>query len=157
MRGIAAGNIIAADILSAVGNFQSASAINVALGKPLIPQITGRIARQDAVALAYTFQLILQTLPSVKVELQDSGYIKYWKEETKRILSGPSDLDEVTDPSLPIHWLRSSPSARPRSARNSLARSISSATSAQEWPHSPGGQFARLNSIRPATTSPGLR
>jgi hypothetical protein len=101
MRGIAAGNIIAADILSAIGNFQSASAINVALGKLLIHQITGRIARQDAVALAYTFQLILQTLPSVKDELKDTGYTKYWREETQRILSGPSDLDEITDPALP--------------------------------------------------------
>jgi hypothetical protein len=75
MRGIAGGNIIAADILSAVGNFPSASASNVALGKLLIHQITGRIARQDA--LAYTFQLILPTLPSVKAELKDIGYSKY--------------------------------------------------------------------------------
>jgi hypothetical protein len=96
MRGIAGGKIIAADILSAVGNFPSASAINVALGKLPIHQIMGRIARQDA--LAYIFQLILRTLPSVKAELKDNGYTKYGREETRRMLSGPSDLDEITDP-----------------------------------------------------------
>jgi len=46
-RGIAGGDIIAADILHAIGNFQSAAAINVALGKVLIYQLTGRISRQD--------------------------------------------------------------------------------------------------------------
>ena len=100
MRGIAGGNLIAGDILSSVGNFQSAYAINIVLGKLFIHQITGRISRQDAVSLAYTCQLLLQTLPAVKAELSDSGYVKYWREETNRILSGPSDLDELTDPDL---------------------------------------------------------
>lgn len=100
MRGIAGGNLIAADILSAVGNFQSASAINIVLGKLFIHQITGHISRQDAISLAYTCQLLLQTLPALKAELHDSGYVKYWREETNRILAGPSDLDELTDASL---------------------------------------------------------
>jgi hypothetical protein len=100
MSGIAGGNIIAADILSSVGNFQSAAAINIVLGKLFVHQITGRIGRQDAISLAYTCQLMLQTLPAVKAELRDSGYAKYWREETNRILSGPSDLDRLTDPSL---------------------------------------------------------
>jgi hypothetical protein len=100
MSGIAGGNIIAADILSSVGNFQSAAAINIVLGKLSVHQITGRIGRQDAISLAYTCQLMLQTLPAVKAELRDSGYAKYWREETNRILSGPSDLDRLTDPAL---------------------------------------------------------
>jgi predicted SprT family Zn-dependent metalloprotease len=33
MRGIAHGDVIAADLLHSIGNFQSAAAINVALGK----------------------------------------------------------------------------------------------------------------------------
>jgi len=100
MSGIADGNSIAADILSSVGNFQSASAINVALGKLLIHQLTGRISRQDALALAYTFQLLLQTLKLVKSELVECGYNQWWKSETARILSGPSDLDELTNSAL---------------------------------------------------------
>src|ERR1051326_5541449 len=87
MRGIAGGNLIAADILSAVGNFQSASTINIVLGKLFIHQITGHISRQDAISLAYTCQLLLQTLPALKAELHDSGYVKYWREETNRILA----------------------------------------------------------------------
>jgi hypothetical protein len=43
---------------------------------------------------------LLQTLPAVKAELQDTGYTNYWREETRRILSGPSDLDSLTDQSL---------------------------------------------------------
>jgi hypothetical protein len=100
MGGIADGNIVAADILSSIGNFQSAAAINIALGKIFLHQVTGRISRQDALSLAYNCQLLLQTLPAVKAELKDTGYTKYWREETQRILSGPSDLDEITDPSL---------------------------------------------------------
>ena len=100
MRGIPDGNSIAADILSSVGNFQSASAINVALGKLFIHQITGRISRQDALALAYTCQLLLQTLKMVKSELRECGYDQWWREETSCILSGPSDLDEITSPTL---------------------------------------------------------
>lgn len=96
MGGISDGNSIAADILSSVGNFQSASAINVALGKLLVHQLTGRISRRDALAIAYTFQLLLQTLKSVKSELVECGYDHWWKSETSRILSGPSDLDELT-------------------------------------------------------------
>ena len=100
MRGISDGDIVAADILSSIGNFQSAAAINIALGKLFVHQITGRIARQDALALAYNCQLLLRTLPEVKTEHRESGYIKAWREETNRILSGPSDLEALTAPSL---------------------------------------------------------
>jgi hypothetical protein len=100
MRGISDADTIAADILSSVGNFQSASAINIALGKLFVHQITGRILRQEAIALAYTCQLLLQTLPAVKAELQEGGYFEYWCEETERILSRTSDLEDLTTPSL---------------------------------------------------------
>ena len=100
MRGISDGDTVAADILSSIGNFQSATAINIALGKLFVHQITGRISRQDALALAYNCQLLLQTLPALKAEIRDSGYAKYWKEETQRILAGPSDLEAITAPSL---------------------------------------------------------
>jgi hypothetical protein len=100
MRGISDGDIVAADILSSIGNFQSAAAINIALGKLFVHQITGRIGRQAALALAYNCQLLLQTLPEVKTEHRESGYIKAWREETNRILSGPSDLEALTAPSL---------------------------------------------------------
>lgn len=120
MGGIAHGDIIAADILHAIGNFQSAAAINVALGKIFLYQLTGRISRQDAMALSYQCQLMLQTLPLIRQELKETGFTKYWCEETQRILGESSDLDQITFPSLlpesdvPLHpktWVNPKPAA----------------------------------------------
>jgi hypothetical protein len=100
MRGIADGDAIAADILNSIGNFQSAAAINIVLGKIFVHQITGRLSRQDAVALCYNCQLLLQTVPAVKQELKDAGYGGYWQKETDRILSADPDLCHITNKSL---------------------------------------------------------
>jgi hypothetical protein len=100
MNAVARGDIIAADILHSIGNFQSAAAINVALGKIFLYQLTGRISRQDAMALAYQCQLLLQTIPLIRQELKETGFSKYWFEETRRILGESSDLDQITFPSL---------------------------------------------------------
>src|SRR5260221_5972619 len=105
--GIAKGNLIAGDILTSVGNFQSASAINIALGKLLVHQLMGHISRRDALSIAYTFQLLLQTLRAVKSELSDCGYSDYWLEETSRILAQPSDLEPFTDKALLPNGFRS--------------------------------------------------
>jgi hypothetical protein len=96
IRGIADGDLLAADILKSIGNFQSATAINLALGKIFVHQITGRLSRQDAVALCYNCQLLLQTLPVVKKEVADGGYANAWKKETDRILSSDPDLCHQT-------------------------------------------------------------
>ena len=100
MHGIADGERIAADILATIGNFQSATAIHLALSKLLIHQLTGRIARRNAAALLYNLQLLLQVLPAVKAEIRDEGYQKYWGKETARILVQDSDLDKLTDSAL---------------------------------------------------------
>ena len=100
LRGISDGELLAADILNSIGNFQSAAAINLALGKIFVHQITGRLSRQDAVALCYNAQLLLQTLPSVKEEIALGGYNKSWKAETNRILSSDPDLCHQTNHSL---------------------------------------------------------
>src|SRR5262249_4693102 len=44
LRGISDGDLLAADILNSIGNFQSAAAINLALGKIFIHQVTGRLS-----------------------------------------------------------------------------------------------------------------
>ena len=92
IRGISDGDLLAADILKSIGNFQSATAINLALGKIFVHQITGRLSRQDAIALCYNCQLLLQSLPAVKKEVADGGYANAWKKETGRILSSDPDL-----------------------------------------------------------------
>jgi hypothetical protein len=100
IRGISDGDLLAADILKSVGNFQSATASNLALGKIFVHQITGRLPRQDAIALCYNCQLLLQTLPSVKKEVADGGYASEWEKETGRILSSDPDLCHQTSLSL---------------------------------------------------------
>src|SRR5258708_17165761 len=61
--GIAKRNLIAGDILTAAGNFQTASAINVALEKLLVHHLIGHISRRDALSNAYTFPALYKTLP----------------------------------------------------------------------------------------------
>ena len=100
LRGISDGDLLAADILNSIGNFQSATAINLVLGKIFVHQVTGRLSRQDALSLCYSCQLLLQTLPSVKNEILDAGYGPAWKNETDRILSRDPDLCLRTNPSL---------------------------------------------------------
>ena len=100
IRGISDGDFLAADILNSVGNFQSAATINLALGKIFVHQITGRLSRQDAIALCYNCQLLLQTLPAVKEEIAIGGYSNSWKTETDRILSADPDLCHQTSHSL---------------------------------------------------------
>ncbi len=100
LRGTSDGDLLAADILNSIGNFQSATAINLVLGKIFLHQITGRLSRQDALALCYNCQLLLQSLPAVKQELLDGGFAKAWKNETARILSSDPDLCHQTNRSL---------------------------------------------------------
>ena len=78
MRGISDGDALAADILNSIGNFQSAAAINIVLGKIFVHQITGRLSHQEAIALCYNCQLLLQTLPAVKEEIKEGGYRNSW-------------------------------------------------------------------------------
>ena len=100
IRGISDGELLAADILNSIGNFQSATAINLALGKIFVHQITGRLPRQDAIALCYNCQLLLQTLPALKDEISEGGYATSWQTETDRILSSDPDLCHQTNRSL---------------------------------------------------------
>ena len=100
LRGISDGDLLAADILNSIGNFQSATAINLVLGKIFVHQITGRLSRQDALALCYNCQLLLQSLPAVKQELIDGGYGPAWKQETDRIHATRPDLCRHTNKSL---------------------------------------------------------
>lgn len=117
IRGISDGDLLAADILNSVGNFQSATAINLVLGKIFVHQITGRLSREDAASLCYNCQLLLQSLPAVKQELVNAGYGDSWKQETDRILSRDPDLCRRTNPSL----LPSAPGPLKPSAPNAVS------------------------------------
>jgi hypothetical protein len=60
---------IATDLLDSIQNFQSATAVNAALGKILAMLAAGRIKRQDAIAMAHICQLMLQSLKGFKHEI----------------------------------------------------------------------------------------
>lgn len=143
MRGITDGERIAADILSTIGNFQSAAGIHIALSKLLIHQLTGRISRRDATALLYNLQLLLQTLPAVKAEIREEGFHKYWRQETRRILVNDSDLDKLTDPALLPDTVRPLHPADPPSPP---VESSSPATNSSA-PVSPPANYLAPNSI----------
>jgi hypothetical protein len=71
-------------------------------------EMRGIAAGNIALSFLYNCHLLLQTLAGVKTELRDSGYIKYWHEETRRILSGPSV--STNSPTLhfsPTAWIAS--------------------------------------------------
>jgi hypothetical protein len=60
---------IATEILSSIQNLQSAATINAALGKILALLAAGRIKRQDAIAMTYVCQLLMQSLKGFKREI----------------------------------------------------------------------------------------
>lgn len=98
-RGIANGGIIAALILHAIGNFQSAAAINVAIGKILIYQPTGRISRHDALALSYQCQLLLQTLPLIQKEFKEISPNTVAKKPAASSANRPTWISSLSLPS----------------------------------------------------------
>jgi hypothetical protein len=62
------------------GEFHTATDVNRALGKIFCLLAQNRIPRRNAVALGYLGQLLLQTLPQVREEINDCLGYKAWKE-----------------------------------------------------------------------------
>ena len=62
---------IAAELLGSIEDFATADAVNLFLGNLVKQFARKRIARQDAVALAYLCQLLLNSLPALRKELED--------------------------------------------------------------------------------------
>lgn len=85
---------IAADILSSVENFQSATAINAALGRILTLLAAGRIKRQDAIAMSYICQLMLQSLKGFKQEIRLTRYESLWERDLAKVLFSRTPLQE---------------------------------------------------------------
>lgn len=85
---------IASDILSSVENFQSATAINAALGRILTLLAAGRIKRQDAIAMSYICQLMLQSLKGFKQEIRLTRYESLWERDLAKVLFTRTPLQE---------------------------------------------------------------
>ena len=76
----------AAELLSSIENFQSAIAINQALGRLFALLASNRIAPRHAAILAYIGQLLLNTLPTMKDELISADRRHDWYHMLHRAL-----------------------------------------------------------------------
>src|ERR1700688_2853409 len=89
---------IATDLLDSIHNFQSATAVNAALGKILAMLAAGRIKRQDAIAMAYICQLMLQSLKGFKHEILLTTYEKIWERDLIKVLNARTPLQDSAFP-----------------------------------------------------------
>jgi hypothetical protein len=85
----------ATDILSSIQNFQSAAAVNAGLDKILALLAAGRVKRQDAIAMAYICQLLLQSLQGFKHEILLTTYEKSWERDLIRVLNERTPIEEL--------------------------------------------------------------
>lgn len=82
------------ELLSLSGEFKTARDINHILGKLWVQLVQGKIARGDAVALAYIGQLLLQTLPTVRGEIKEFGGSTAWQETLREVFAAVRARDE---------------------------------------------------------------
>ena len=108
---------IAADILSSVENFQSATAVNAALGRILTLLAAGRIKRQDAIAMSYICQLMLQSLKGFKQEIRLTRYEPLWERDLAKVLFSRTPLQEfIATPEPELAESESDEPAEPNTA-----------------------------------------
>jgi len=62
--------VLAADLLGEINDFSTAGSVNLFLGNLVKQLARKRIARRDAIALAYISQLLLNSLPALERELE---------------------------------------------------------------------------------------
>ena len=89
---------VATDLLSSIQNFQSAAAINAALGKIFALLAAGRIKRQEAIAMAYICQLMLQSLKELKQEISETTYEDTRTKDVCHVLAARIPLEEFVFP-----------------------------------------------------------
>jgi hypothetical protein len=85
---------VTADLLGPIHDFRTGAAINHALGKLVILLAGNRISPRRAAVLAYTFQLLLQSVSEVKTELKVTHNYDAMDEEVCRVLEETAPLRE---------------------------------------------------------------
>ena len=83
---------VAADLLGPVEDFRTAAAVNHALGKLLILLAGNRISPRRGAVLAYTCQLLLQSVASVDKEIWLTGNADDIRKEVLSVLRATSPL-----------------------------------------------------------------
>ncbi len=86
---------VAAELLGGIENFQTAAAVNHALGRLLVLVAGNRITSRRAATLAYICQLLLSSLPALEDEVARTEGYDAWEHTVRRALkslhgSGPS-------------------------------------------------------------------
>lgn len=74
------------ELTSLSGNLTTANDVNQVLRKLFLLYAQGRIERKDAMALAYIAQLILQTIPGVKKEMNLLLNHEFWRDSIEASL-----------------------------------------------------------------------
>ncbi len=91
----------AAELLGAIENFQTAAAVNHALGRLLVLVAGNRISSRRAAVLGYICQLLLASLPALEDEVGRTKGYDTWAHTVRRALkslhgSGPSGGTQTT-------------------------------------------------------------
>jgi hypothetical protein len=107
------------ELMGRVENLRSAVGVNYVLGRLLLLKAAGIVGRGDAAIIAYICQLLLQSLPLVKQELEFAGAPEKDREHLGRVLEDTSCLFGTPreDDSAPPDEERSGPSAPLRTQR----------------------------------------
>ncbi len=77
---------VAAELLGAIENFQTAAAVNHALGRLLVLVAGNRISSRRAAVLAYICQLLLASLPALMDEVVRTNEYDAWEHTVRRAL-----------------------------------------------------------------------
>ena len=83
---------VSADLLGPVEDFRTAAAVNHALGKLLILLAGNRISPRRGAVLAYTCQLLLQSVAAVDKEIWLTGNADDIRKEVRSVLQATSPL-----------------------------------------------------------------
>jgi len=87
------------DLAPPSGEFRTATDVNRALGKVFLLLAQNRIPRRNAVALGYIAQLLLQTLPRVREEINDGLGYAAWQDTLKSaLIEDDSEENDETEP-----------------------------------------------------------
>ncbi len=80
-------NVVAAELLSSIDEFKTATAINRALGRLFFMVAADRIPPRNAALLAYISQLLLNTLPAMENEITTAKGYPGWEHVLRQALS----------------------------------------------------------------------
>ena len=95
--------VLAADLLGEIDDFSTAGSVNLFLGNLVKRLARKRIARRDAIALAYISQLLLNSLPALEREIEAENEAETEAENiriARRLRERSHEIASLRDPQL---------------------------------------------------------